>query len=317
MMNKLIHFIKYNNAAVLIIAFVFIIGASALASEPGREAIGSQTTAIEGVDNTLLLAADLEKFDMEFKVEKIEEDEEMYYVTYTYLDLTEENNAWQYQLKENTRRISKKIDVDLGVYLAGELKEEYDARIKELKQTQVEARAAGEEKRVAVTEYSGLIGASLDLAAKIFPNYEPVKKEELESPVMAESLRQLQNEGTDTAVPVTDNLTQVYDNYIAENDPDADNIFGASDNCPNISNPDQLDSDNDGLGDVCDSAEANSPADNGDISQEPESVEIIDLPDETAVPSEEAPAVDEQAPTEETAPTPAESQPEASPAPTE
>ncbi|MFA4941737.1 MAG: hypothetical protein WC582_04075, partial [Patescibacteria group bacterium] len=83
MMSRLINFIKYNNAAVLIVALVFIIGASALASEPGREAIGSKTTSIEGVDNTLLLAVDLDKFDMDFKVERIEEDNEMYYVTYT------------------------------------------------------------------------------------------------------------------------------------------------------------------------------------------------------------------------------------------
>ena len=294
MMNKLIQFVKYNNAAVLIVAFIFIIGASALASEPGREAIGSQKTTIEGVDNTLLLAADLEKFNMDFKVEKIEEDEKMYYVAYTYLDLVEENNAWQYQLKENTRRISKTIDIDLGVYLAGELKEEYDTRLSGLKEAQANARANGEEKRIAVTEYSGLIGASLDLATKIFPDYEPIKKEELESPVMEESLRQLQ--GGEVNIPSADNLEQVYTSYVAENDPDSDDVFGANDNCPNISNSDQLDSNNNGVGDVCDNNQTNSAGNNENSSQEPEDVKVIDLSNESTITGEEAPAVDDQAP---------------------
>ena len=36
------------------------------------------------------------------------------------------------------------------------------------------------------------------------------------------------------------------------NDTDSDAICDENDNCPNISNPDQLDSDNDGMGDECD-----------------------------------------------------------------
>ncbi len=35
-------------------------------------------------------------------------------------------------------------------------------------------------------------------------------------------------------------------------DPDNDGIFGTLDNCPSIANPDQLDNDNDGIGNLCD-----------------------------------------------------------------
>ncbi|GAF99933.1 unnamed protein product, partial [marine sediment metagenome] len=172
MFNKLIHFIKYNNATVIIIVVVFIVGTGALASETGRAAIGKKQISIQGVDNTLLLEADLEKMDMEFKIEKIEEDEKMYYITYTYLDLIKVNNAWQYQLIEKVRRVSKKLKQDLGVYLAEELKEEYQARIKELEEEQKKAQAKGGEKRIEVTEYSGLIGGVLDVTAKVFPKYK-------------------------------------------------------------------------------------------------------------------------------------------------
>src|SRR3989339_578320 len=49
-----------------------------------------------------------------------------------------------------------------------------------------------------------------------------------------------------------DNLTDVYEDYIASKDPDHDDVFGIIDNCPNDYNPAQLDGDDDGIGDVCD-----------------------------------------------------------------
>jgi len=250
MFNKIIHFIKYNNATILIIAAVLIVGTSAFASETGRAAIGGKQIRVEGVDNTLLLAADLDTMDMDFKIEKIEEDDKYYYITYTYLDLVKINNAWQYQLQEKTRKVSRKLKQDLGVYLAEELGEEYQARIKELKKEQKKAREQGEEKRLEVVEYSGLIGKVLDTAGKVFSNYEPVKKRVIPSPKMVYKGDRGENKGD--RENRGDDLVEIYNNYIKENDPDKDNVFAESDNCPVIYNPDQLDSDGDGIGDECD-----------------------------------------------------------------
>jgi len=284
MFNKIIHFIKYNNATVLIGVAFLIIGSSVMASETGREAIGSRQTSIEGIDNVLLLEADLEKFDMEFRIERIEEDEEMYYITYTCLDLDRINNAWQYQLKEKTRRVSKKLRQDLGVYLAEELKEEYEARLKELKEEKAEAQKSGPEKRIEVTEFSGLIGQALDVASKAFPGYEPVKEREVASPAAKDLMRKLKNvaAGDEESASRADDLTQVYLDYVAANDPDEDNIFGASDNCPTVYNPDQLDSDEDGVGDVCDIDDMDMSGITGGESdtssiEEPQTVEVIEL----------------------------------------
>ena len=252
-MNKFLNFLKYNNATVLILLAIILLGGSAFAAtETGQQVIGQQTSRIEGVDNTVLLAAAPDAMNFDFKIEKIEQDVEYYYVTYTLLNLVKDNNAWQYELQEKTRKVTKKIKQDLGAYLAEEFKQEHDAIVKDLKEEQAKAQAVGEQKREQVTEYTGLIGKTLDLASQVFPNYEPVKKTEVETPeVPAEVLALIG--GATTTVPVsTDNLTAVYNTYIAANDPDHDNVFGAADNCPLIYNPDQKDSDGNGVGDACD-----------------------------------------------------------------
>lgn len=209
MLKKIIYFLKYNNATVIILAVILILGGGALAAGP--DAIGSQTTSVQNIDNTLLLAANLDNFAMDFKIESISQDDAYYYVTYSYLDLDVIDSAWQYELREKQQKISKKQKEDLGVYLEKFLAKQQEARVRELTKEKKLAQSAGPETRVEVTEYTGLIGQTLDLAAKVFPGYEPVKKRQLPSP----EFTQAETSNPSASLGHADNLTQIYNNYIA------------------------------------------------------------------------------------------------------
>ena len=281
MLEKILHFIKYNNATVVILAVILLLGGGALAAGP--ENIGQKQTSIEGVDNAALLAVDLTAFNMDFKIENVQQDEKYYYVTYGFLDLTQADNLWQYQLSQKTQKVSKKIKQDVGEYMAKFMAKHYEARVRELKQEKSLAESAGEQKRVEVTEYSGLIGKTLNLAAKVFPGYEPVKKRELPAPILArpETPPTPLSEGGQSA----DNLTQIYNDYIAEhpdlfNAPVAEATSTPVDSAPVIT-------------------PSGSPLSGGELIPEPASVDIIELP---ASPAGEPEAEPEAEPAAEPAP---------------
>ncbi len=260
MFKKFIHFIKYNNLAVFVMLAVFLVGGGVFAqTEVGQDLIGEKQNRTEGVDNTLLLEAVIAEIDMNFKIERIEQDEKYYYVVYTFYDLVNENSAWQYQVREKTRKISKKSGKDIGVYLAEEFKEQYEDRVRFLSEKQFQAKEDGEEKKIEVEEYDGLIGQALNVVGKVFPGYEPVKKRVVPSPSVPVLLTTIQksvldgDDGTEK-VAKADSLTDVYNDYIEENDPDKDGVFSVDDNCPDIYNARQYDNDNDGVGDECDNS---------------------------------------------------------------
>ena len=315
-MRKIFDFIKYNNAAVIILAIVLILGGGALAAGP--ENIGQKQTSIQGVDNTALLAADLDAFNMDFKIENIEQDEKYYYVTYNFLDLVILDNAWQYQLSRKTQKVSRKIKEDIGVYMAKFMAKHYEAKMRELKQEKSLAQSAGEQKRVEVTEYSGLIGRTLDLASVIFPGYDPVVKNELPSPENF-NLPETANSGAATASGATDNLTQIYNDYLAAHP----EIFET----PTPAEPTDTADSSDMPEEVIDTAilETSAGEEVPDIS-EPDSVDIIELPaltpTENIVPAEPAPAPEQapapvqEAPAENPAPAEAPAPTESAPAPT-
>ena len=310
MLKNFFHFLKYNNATIIILGVILILGGGVFAAGP--EAIGEKQTSIQGFDNTALLAADFNNFNMDFKIEKIEQDGQYYFVTYSYLDLNAVNQAWQYQLNQKTVKVSKKVKDDLGVYLAKYLLKHQEARTRELKKEKDQAESQGLEKRIEVTEYSGLIGRTLSLAAKVFPGYEPVVKRELPTPenfnlptgeAGQETPLNPPLSGGREVVSGADSLTQVYNDYVAEHP----EIFSASSTTP-IETDIASSSPADSAGSP--QATTETPADSAGstpTAPEPESVDIIELPASPSVepitpveptPESAAPAEEPTAPVE-------------------
>jgi len=296
-MKKIIFFLKYNNFSLFVVLIFFLAASGVFAqTEVGRDLIGQKTISVQGVDNALLLSADIAALNLNFEVEKIEESEQYYFITYTYLDFIEKDKSWQYQLQEKAMKVSKRQKQDLGEYLAEEFSELSAARKKDLLHAQELARDGGVSRRVEVEGYDGLIGRTLDVAARVFPGYEPFRGRELPSPTSF---------ALKTVAPiasvneVSDDLAATYNTYIAKQDPDGDNIFGNLDNCPTIINPLQEDMDIDNVGDACDAADsvaeegingvATSTVDNAASREEVVSEEVIE---NEMAPIEEGVAVD-------------------------
>ena len=184
MLKKIAKFIKYNTLAAVIIAIAFVAVASAMADEETRnKVIGEEIVEKSGVDNTALLAADLDNFDMEMKITGAMEDppeieDGNYYIDYQYKTLAIKDNVWQEVLVKKQMVVSKKslAGRDLGLYVKEELGEIIDYQLAYLKKVQDSEAEKGRTVVLETTEYTGLIGMVLDTKTKELPGYEPVVK---------------------------------------------------------------------------------------------------------------------------------------------
>lgn len=208
-MTKIINFLKYNNAAVLMLLALMLVAGSVLAAPAGREALGRQTEEIKGIDNTLLISTNLNEYAIRYKIEKIEEDDDFYYITYTHNNIALEKDVWSEGTAEKTRKIRKKgiVGKDIGLYMAEQLNQEREALRLDLINEQRKALKEGPQKRIKVVSYSGLIGKMLDKVGETFEGYEPVKRTELNSPKILVKEEILNGEADDK-------IEEVYRDYV-------------------------------------------------------------------------------------------------------
>jgi len=192
MLKKIVKFIRYNALVTVVIIIAFVAVASAVADEDTRnKVIGEEVVEKSGVDNSVLLATDLDNFDLAMKIVGALEDEENYYINYQYKTLAIKNNVWQEVLYEKQMTVSKEsLDGrDLGLYVMEELGEIIDYQLAYLKEVQENEVDKGETRITEVKEYTGLIGLVLDTETKELPGYEPVVK-----PVVAEVVEAVEEE---------------------------------------------------------------------------------------------------------------------------
>ena len=179
MFQKIINFIKYHNAFTISLAVIFVFSGVIFASEDVRNTvIGEKIISEQGIDNSQLLSADLENFDMVLKIQNIQEDDKNYYIDYSFNTIAVKDNVWQSVVKSERFTVNKSAlgDRDLGIYLAEEFSEETREEMTYLKKAQKTERERGRAKVVKTTDYTGLIGLTLDLKNKILAGYKPVVK---------------------------------------------------------------------------------------------------------------------------------------------
>ena len=187
MLKKIAQFIKYNSLVVAVIAIAFVAVASAMADENTRnKIIGEEIVEKSGVDNTVLLAADLENFDMEMQITGVAEDppeveDGNYYIDYQYKTLAIKDSVWREVLITKQMTVSKRSleGRDLGLYVMEELGEIIDYQLAYLKEVQENETDKGVTVVLETTEYTGLIGLVLDTKTKELPGYEPVVQPEV------------------------------------------------------------------------------------------------------------------------------------------
>lgn len=182
-MNKFLNFIKYHNAFSISISAILAISGVSLAASPEirqdvTAALVSQRESVRSVDNARLLAADLERFNPALQIKEIAQDEDNYYIRYTFRTLAIGDSVWQEVRPEKTLKVSKKAieGKDLGLYIAEELGEVIDYELSYLKEVKTTEQKKGRSQKVVAIEYAGLIGKFLNPEEKVFPGYEPVVK---------------------------------------------------------------------------------------------------------------------------------------------
>jgi len=180
-MKKIIQFIKYNNAFTIIFALVMFSAAGAFANETSREAIVGKTIVTRiGMDNARIISADLENFEMGLKIKSVKEDGEFYYVNFDYNAIDAKDGVWQTVKKEKNINVSKIRlgDMDLGLYLAEELKQLTSQEMAYMKEVQGIEKNKGAQKQVESVEYTGLKGLVFNDETKEIDGYNPVKEKE-------------------------------------------------------------------------------------------------------------------------------------------
>ena len=182
-MEKIIHFIKYNNAFTIIFALVLFSTAGAFANEKVRDTVIGQTIIIKkGTDNTQIISANLDDFDMGLKINSVKEDAQFYYVNFDYNAIDAKDGVWQTVKKEKNLNVSKSRlgDMDLGLYLTEELKQLTGREMAYMKEVQSIEKNKGAQKQVESVEYTGLKGLVFNNETKEIIGYEPIKEEDEE-----------------------------------------------------------------------------------------------------------------------------------------
>ncbi len=176
-MNRILNFLKYHNAVPITVSLVLLSFGSALAASPTvRSAVYDSTSHIVAVDNTALLAADINAFQFNLKIDSVVEDDTSYHISYSYSTFAIVDGVWQVIPTSGVMDVSKKelVGSDLGLYVSKQIGQLLVQESTYLKEVQQIAKADGATPKKVAIEYSGLVGKFFDSQEEVFQGYVPV-----------------------------------------------------------------------------------------------------------------------------------------------
>jgi hypothetical protein len=172
---RLVHFLQYNNAVPIAVS-VLMLGAGGTFAATNPEAIYSSTQQVVSVDNSYIVNKDLSAYSPQAQITAVTEDGDNYYVAYDFYTIDLADGVWRDVVKRETMTVSKAFlgqYRDLGVYVTEQIKQNVDAEMARLHDTQDIERKNVTQKVVA-TSYGGLIGQLLDTSTQVVSDYTPV-----------------------------------------------------------------------------------------------------------------------------------------------
>ncbi|MDP3988806.1 MAG: DUF5011 domain-containing protein [bacterium] len=178
-MKRFLHFVQYHNVATLIVVVLFGAASTTFAaSDTARKGVFSAEQEVVAIDNTFLIAQDLETFPFDVQIISVQQDDTFYYVDYSYTVIELVDYTWKDIEKNGSMKISHRqvLGQDLGLFVAGQLGQIIEHARRELEEVQMREQKRGGSPKVVATKYSGLVGRFLDTKTKAFPGYDPVVK---------------------------------------------------------------------------------------------------------------------------------------------
>lgn len=184
MLHKVINFIKYNNAFPILFSIIFLsTSISFAANEDLRNSVIDSQEVVRSIDNSFVVSANLDSFDFNLQILDVIEDENNYYVTYSYQTIALDDYVWKIMEVKKSLDVSKvalesSYLKDLGLYVAKNLSDNINSELYYLKRVQNIEIAKGLSQKVVAVEYSGLIGKRLRSREKVFEDYSAVIPQE-------------------------------------------------------------------------------------------------------------------------------------------
>lgn len=183
-LQSILSFVKYNNAVPLIAMALFSgAGITFASSETARSSVYASASEVRSVDNSYIVNKRLSTYDYKLQILKVEENDDMYVVTYSYQTIAVVDFVWRDTTIEKTLKLSKKSlwGKDLGLEVARQIGQMLDQEGSFLAEVQKQEKSRGQTGLVIATEYRGLVGRMFDAKEEEFKGYNPLV-EEMEFP---------------------------------------------------------------------------------------------------------------------------------------